>query len=761
MSEEIKVSVIIPVYNTEKYLRQCLDSVVNQTLKDIEIICVDDGSTDGSREILNEYQNKHAHIKVYSQANAGQSAARNHGLKFATGDYVYFLDSDDYIRDDALELLLKISKEKQLDILFFGADSFFETEELFEKHAAFLEYYHRKELAADVVSGKEMLHLFTENALFRCSVPLQFIRRKFLLNSNIRFPEGIVHEDELFSPLLLLVADRAFCISDIVYFRRVRANSTMTGDTLVKKFNGQFTVFAKLLGTYLEKDWDETADGEALLSRAKSLFSASRTTYKQLSAEDRKQLLASSGSGYKFLFQEINYNKWIEASEILKEIPAKPVEAVKITSSSVPEAEMKQALAVYEAREQALAQEIELLRSKVMQQKDEINGMVNSTTYRIGRVITWVPRKIRGLIWCYRDHGLSYTVGRIFEHLGLGFLVQKFKKKKAVIRTEPKAALPNPKSVLVSVIVPVYNAQEHLRQCIDSILAQTLPDFELICVDDGSTDSSVKMIKEYQKKDKRVKLVEQKNQYAGVARNNGMKIAQGKYWIFLDADDFFEPDLLESMYNAAEKDNADVCLCAADRYQTNTGVFEKAGWLLAARYLPKTRPFNRNDCIRHIFQISSPAPWTKMFKREFVQEKKLQFQNLQRSNDLYFTFSAIAMAQRITATEKELVHYRVGQTTNLQSKNNTTPMLFCQALFAVKERLVQEGIWDEVSASFSDMAMNTTVYNLKTLNDEPRRVVLKEFKNKYADEFEFLKHDRDFYSLKANYDYFVEAMLEV
>lgn len=759
---EIKVSVIIPVYNVEPYLRECLDSVVNQTLKEIEIICVDDGSTDDSLKILREYENRDKRVLVYTQINSGQSAARNHGLKYATGDYVYFLDSDDYIRSDALELLFHQASSARLDIVYFGADSFFETEELFEDHSSFLEYYHRKQLTDSPVSGGELLKQFAETGLFRCSVPLQFIRRDFLQRTGIRFPVGIIHEDELFSPLLLLEAERAFCVTENLYFRRVRANSTMTGKALVRKFNGQFTVFAKLLGAYLERDWDNAADGDALLSRAKSLFSASRTTYKRLAAEERKQVLASSESGYRFLFQEINYNKWIESAKLLAELPVKPTEEKK--TIEVSSRDKKQMLEVYEAREQVLCREIEHLRSQVRQQNEEINGMVHSATYRIGRLITFVPRKIRGFIWCYRDHGAAYTFVRILEHLGLGSLVEKFRKsrqKKPVIRPAAKTALPETKPVLISVIVPVYNAQEHLRQCIDSILAQTMADFELICVDDGSTDESVQIITEYQKQDKRVKLIEQKNQYAGVARNNGMKIAQGSYYFFLDADDFFEPDLLESMYTTAKKDNADICLCAADRYQTNTGVFEKAGWLLATQYLPKNRPFNRSDCGRHIFRITSPAPWTKMFKRGFVQEKKLQFQNLQRSNDLYFTFSALAMAQRITVTEKELVHYRVGQINNLQSRNNTTPMLFCQAMFAVKERLVQEGIWNEISDGFSDMAMNTTVYNLKTLTGEPRRTVLKEFKNKYADEFEFMKHDRDFYSLKANYDYFVEAMMEV
>ena len=129
-----KVSVIVPVYNTEKYLRQCLDSVVNQTLQDIEVICIDDGFTDDSKRILDEYAHRDARILVYSKENGGQSSARNKGMDLAQGDYLYFLDSDDYILDTALECLYECAEAEQLDILFFGGDSFFENRELSQDH---------------------------------------------------------------------------------------------------------------------------------------------------------------------------------------------------------------------------------------------------------------------------------------------------------------------------------------------------------------------------------------------------------------------------------------------------------------------------------------------------------------------------------------------------------------------------------------------------------------------------------------------------
>ena len=115
--------------------------------------------------------------------------------------------------------------------------------------------------------------------------------------------------------------------------------------------------------------------------------------------------------------------------------------------------------------------------------------------------------------------------------------------------------------VKVSVILPVYNEEKYLPQCLDSICGQTLREIEIICVDDGSTDSSPQILEGYAKKDARVKLIRQENQFAGVARNKGMSYATGKYLSFLDADDYYAPEMLEKMAEEAEKNKADIVIC--------------------------------------------------------------------------------------------------------------------------------------------------------------------------------------------------------
>ena len=134
--------------------------------------------------------------------------------------------------------------------------------------------------------------------------------------------------------------------------------------------------------------------------------------------------------------------------------------------------------------------------------------------------------------------------------------------------------------VKVSVIIPVYNVEPYLKQCMDSVVGQTLKDIEIICVDDGSTDGSLDILREYAAEDNRIQIIEQKNAGAGAARNNGMRHATGKYLSFLDSDDFFEPRMLEKAYDLVEKDQADFVAYKSDQYHTEKKQFVSADWVI-------------------------------------------------------------------------------------------------------------------------------------------------------------------------------------
>lgn len=216
----MKFSIVIPVYNVEAYLRDCLDSVLKQTCTDWQAICVNDGSTDGSAEILNEYAVCESRLKIVTQPNGGLSAARNAGVREAEGDYILFLDSDDWLEANALQTLAKNLEGE--DMLCFSGRRFF------EEGKAFRQADNLK--PCSYLSGMEY---YNDNALqsrdfaFVCVV-LRAYKRSLLIDNSLWFKEGIFHEDNLFTPLVCYHAQRVKQIPDCLYDYRVRSNSITT-----------------------------------------------------------------------------------------------------------------------------------------------------------------------------------------------------------------------------------------------------------------------------------------------------------------------------------------------------------------------------------------------------------------------------------------------------------------------------------------------------------------------------------------------------
>ncbi len=239
-----KVSVIIPVYNTEKYVRQAVESILLQTLKDIEIIIVNDGSTDGSMTILEELAAQDERIKLFSQENQGQSAARNFATEKAKGKYIYFMDSDDFLEKDALQLCFEKAVNKNLDFVLFDAEILNPQ----DTTAIDLTYKRTQILNKEYIyTGNELLNTFIREHIFTPSPCLSFINTAFLRQQNLSFYPGIIHEDQLFTCKLYLNANKVMCIAKPFFKRRFRSDSTMTNRFAWKNMHGYLTVTEELL----------------------------------------------------------------------------------------------------------------------------------------------------------------------------------------------------------------------------------------------------------------------------------------------------------------------------------------------------------------------------------------------------------------------------------------------------------------------------------------------------------------------------------
>ena len=192
--------------------------------------------------------------------------------------------------------------------------------------------------------------------------------------------------------------------------------------------------------------------------------------------------------------------------------------------------------------------------------------------------------------------------------------------------------------IKVSVIIPVYNVEKYLRQNLQSVADQTLKEIEIICVDDGSTDSSFEIVQEFAAKDPRFVAVQQKNAGAGAARNNGLRRARGEYLSFLDSDDFFAPDMLETAYNKAQETKADFVVFNSDQYNEDEKKFKQVSWVVRYAELPPYQPFGRRAMTDNIFKVFVGWAWDKLFNRKWVLEHDLWFQEQRTSNDMLFVF---------------------------------------------------------------------------------------------------------------------------
>lgn len=263
----IKLSVIIPIYNAGLYIHQCLDSVVDQTLQDIEVICINDGSTDESAAIIKECATKDERIKVLTQENLGQGAARNRGLEVAMGDYVYFIDADDQLFAlDALDCIVAEIKRERLDVLFFDAEASFE-EDVDASVAIKKNAYIRRHDYSSVYTGRELFARFCDNREYSPSPCLAIYRRSFLEENNIRFPqERIFYEDNIFMTRVLLAAKKASHRPWRFYLRKVHAGSTVTSKPTMLHLRGYLACYRDVCETLLRKDWDAETR-KALLDR--------------------------------------------------------------------------------------------------------------------------------------------------------------------------------------------------------------------------------------------------------------------------------------------------------------------------------------------------------------------------------------------------------------------------------------------------------------------------------------------------------------
>lgn len=246
----IKISVIVPVYNMEKYLEKCLDSLVNQTLKEIEIIAVNDGSKDKSINILKKYSKKYKNIKIYDHDNQGISKTRNFGIEKATGEYIAFIDSDDYVDTRMFEIMYKKAKKDNLDIVVCDYYNYYENKNKIEKFK--------------IVDFKDTTISENKSLIFQINPsPWNKIYKKELFEvKKYRFPIGIKYEDLGYIPILLTEANRIGKVNIPLNYYLIRGNSETT--TIDERVFDIFKILDILYEYFENKNMEKTKEVEFL-----------------------------------------------------------------------------------------------------------------------------------------------------------------------------------------------------------------------------------------------------------------------------------------------------------------------------------------------------------------------------------------------------------------------------------------------------------------------------------------------------------------
>lgn len=308
----------------------------------------------------------------------------------------------------------------------------------------------------------------------------------------------------------------------------------------------------------------------------------------------------------------------------------------------------------------------------------------------------------------------------------------------------------------ISVIMPLFNAERYLPEALQSVLSQTYRDFELICINDCSTDHTAEILMNFQEKDSRIKIEENKERLgAGPSRNKGLKAAKGKYVIFLDGDDIFEEELLEKASTAMEKYQADIVLFEYLHVPSET--------IYTKRVIERSDSFIRNYC-KTTFSVSdfeardfkrSNSPCDKMFLRSFLEENKLEFQDLPSSNDVFFVNMAIFCAKRIIWLEdRRVMVYARDHFEPSRISNDRDPMCTYYAMEKLAVELNKRNMFDKC-AKFYYYALASIMWSFVTKEkDEERKRKLYELLHKEGIS-KCVEYGKDYYDQINEYDKYV------
>ena len=557
MKQHPKVSILMPSLNSGDFIRECMESVVRQTLQDIEIICIDAGSTDGTLEILREYEREDSRIRLIISDKKSMGYQYNLGLDAATGDYIGMVETDDWVEADTFECLWMAASRQDVDIVAANQYLYYTKPEIYNQRFENL----RRCPYEKVFCPKDVLHSFAVKPLIWSAI----YRRSMLKDNNIRFNEtpGASFQDTGFHFLVMTVAKTAFFLDRYFYHYR--------------------------------------SDGET-------------------------QSINSGGKVYSLCDEAHYYERFLEGRPADKFRLLKPYMAWKFDkyywnfTRVSPESQWEFLMRFRE--EFMMHQKEGLLKDNAFD--TSVSNLPLETIYEI-----------------------IYNPVRLFR---------KTCKKYCTLPTDeklPKAELlkeSETKTPCVSIIIPLSNEENRVVASIESAQKQTLENIEIICVDDGSDDSTLRLVMERTGADKRFTVLHQWNQGTASAKNRGLEYARGKYILFLCAGDRLREDAAETLVSLADEYSLDL-LCfdaVSGNGQDNKAI---CGHIVNDKEIMTGADYFSSACEEGTY---APFSCQALYNREYLANRNNRFPDGMFYEDRAFMFGALTQAERVLHLKEPL-----------------------------------------------------------------------------------------------------------
>ena len=508
------ISVIMPVYNSALYLRPCLDSIINQTLTDFEFICINDGSTDNSLNILTEYASKDTRLKILNKKNSEAADCRNLGLSKAIGKYCIFLDSDDLFSPYLLEKLYSQIYKADADICFCDY--------------SVLSNGNKSRVQTDFRAQNPFIPSDELNQIFQITHPVcwnKLYKTEFLKKHQLQFLNQSSSNDISFVYSSLVLASSIKFISEALIEYRFNNINSITSN-MNNKISNVFSAYNKLF-----------------------------------------QIIAKQP-------QPENYFEsfYTSLNDVLSYYCCNPQNKLKIPL------------------------DYSFLKnkkfSKFLHQKETNLNILNAILYQ---------------------------------------------------------------RPLISIVVPVYNAETYLVEALDSLLVQTQHNIEILCINDGSKDHSLEILQNYARKDKRIKVFEQQNSGPAKARNTGLANATGVYLMFCDADDWYEPNMCQEMLSSLILHKTDFVMCNCNIIEQTPEHHRDIG-CINYHYLNMKGFISLNQYNK---QAISVVLWNKIFKIETIKKYMFNFPSGYEMDDDAFIFQYLSISNTVYGLDKKLYNYRL------------------------------------------------------------------------------------------------------